>query len=95
MVISTHMDIGGIYDIYVNDQLVKTFDYYDFVRYKGLIKSVTGKTFVPTGRYGKFDCWVENITEYGRPNIRFDYKGPGSAPNNGLVIDAIEFIPAL
>jgi hypothetical protein len=94
MVISTHMDIGGIYDIYVNDQLVKTFDYYDYVRLKGLIKSVTGKTFVPTGRYNKFDCWVENITEYGRPTIRFDYKGPGSAPNNGLVIDAIEFIPA-
>ncbi|MBA4409659.1 MAG: hypothetical protein C0397_09580 [Odoribacter sp.] len=94
MVISTHMDIGGIYDIYVNNQLVKTFDWYDFVKSKGLIKSVTGKTFIPTGRYNRFDCWVENITEYGRPSIRFEYKGPGSAPNNGLVIDAIEFIPA-
>jgi len=96
MVVSTFMDIGGLYDIYVNDVLVKTFDYYDFVKTRGLIKSVDGTTtFVPVGRYNKFDCYVNNITDYGRPTIRFDYKGPGtSVPNNGLVIDVIEFIPA-
>lgn len=94
MVITTHMDIGGIYDIYVNDKLVRTFSYYDFILTKGLIRSqVTGKLFVPSGRFGKFDCLVDNITEYGRPSIRFEYKGPGNAPNNGLVIDVIEFIP--
>jgi len=96
MVVSTFMDIGGLYDIYVNDVLVKTFDYYDFVKTRGLIKSVDGTTtFVPVGRYNKFDCYVNNITDYGRPTIRFDYKGPGtSVPNNGLVLDVIEFIPA-
>ena len=94
MVVSTHMDIGGIYDIYVNDVLVKTFDYYDYVISRGLLKSVAGPTFVPKGRYNKFDFWVENITDYGRPNIRFEYKGPGKAPGNGLAIDLIEFIPA-
>jgi hypothetical protein len=94
MVVSTHMDIGGIYNIYVNDVLVKTFDYYDFVISRGLLKSVTGATFVPKGRYNKFDFWVDNITEYGRPNVRFEYKGPGNAPGNGLAIDLIEFIPA-
>lgn len=94
MVVTTHMDIGGIYDIYINNQLVKTFDYYDYVISRGLLKSVAGTTFVPKGRYNKFDCWVDNITEYGRPNIRFEYKGPGNAPGNGLVIDLIEFIPA-
>jgi hypothetical protein len=88
------MDIGGIYDIYINEKLVKTFDYYDYVISRGLLKSVTGTTFIPKGRYNKFDFWVENITEYGRPNIRFEYKGPGNAPGNGLVIDLIEFIPA-
>ncbi|MFA5329707.1 MAG: fasciclin domain-containing protein [Prolixibacteraceae bacterium] len=94
MVVSTHMDIGGIYDIYVNDILVKTFDYYDYVRSRGLIKSVTGDMFVPVGRYHKFDCYLDNITEYGRPTIRFEYKGPGSGiPNNGLVLDVIEFLP--
>lgn len=94
MIITTHMDIGGLYNIYVNDQLVHTFNYYDYIRLKGLIKSVTGKTFTPTGRYNKFDCWVENITDYGRPKIRFEYKGPANVPGNGLVIDAIEFVPA-
>jgi hypothetical protein len=88
------MDIGGLYNIYVNDQLVHTFNYYDYIRLRGLIKSVTGKTFTPTGRYNKFDCWVENITDYGRPKIRFEYKGPANVPGNGLVIDAIEFVPA-
>jgi len=95
VVVSTHMDIGGIYDIYINDQLVKNFDYYEYVRTRGLLKSVTGATFIPKGRYNKFDFYIDNITEYGRPNIRFDYKGPGSAPGNGLVIDLIEFIPEI
>ena len=94
MVVTTHMDIGGIYDIYVNDKLVRTFDYYDYVRSRGLIKSVTGATFIPVGRYNKFDCYVDNITDFGRPSIRFEYKGPGtSIPGNGLVLDVIEFIP--
>lgn len=100
MVVYTFMDIGGIYDIYVNDVLVKHFDYYDYVRTRGLIKSVTGITFVPTGRYNKFDCYVVDpvtkeslITEYGKPTVRFEYTGPGNAPANGLVIDVIKFIP--
>lgn len=100
-VVYTHMDIGGIYDIYINDVLVTTFNYYNYVRSRGMIKSVTGITFVPTGRYNKFDFWVEHpvskdpiITDYGQPTIRFEYKGPGTGiPNNGLVIDVIKFHP--
>src|SRR5690606_30081774 len=42
MAVSTHMDIGGIYDIYVNDELVKTFDYYAYIQGRGIIFSVTG-----------------------------------------------------
>lgn len=96
MVVTTHMDIGGLYNIYIDDQLVKTFDYYEYVKTRGLIKSVTGATFVPTGRYNKFDCYVDNITQYEKPTIRFEYKGPGtSVPQNGLVIDVIEFLPVL
>jgi hypothetical protein len=94
MVVGTHMDIGGIYDIFINDELVKTFDYYDFVRYRGLMFSVTGARYLPVGRFNKFDMYVENIYDYGRPIIRFEYKGPGLAPSNGLVIDYVEFIPA-
>ena len=93
MVISTHMDIGGIYDIYVNGQLVKTFDYYAYIQGRGIIFSVTGERYIPRGRFNKFDMYVENIEEYGSAKIRIDYKGPGLVANNGLVIDYIEFIP--
>ncbi len=93
MVVNTHMDIGGIYDIYVNDELVSTFDYYTFVRFRGLNFSVTGARYLPVGRFNKFDMYVDNIPDYSRPKIRFEYKGPGFAPSNGLVIDYVEFIP--
>lgn len=106
MVITTHMDIGGIYDIYVNNVLVKNFDYYLYVRGRGIISSVDGTKFTPLakggGRYNRFDCYLvddagENvIKEYGKAIIRFEYKGPStSVANNGLVIDLIEFIPVL
>lgn len=101
MVVTTHMDIGGIYDIYVNDVLVKNFDYYLYVKGRGIITSDDKITkYAPLtaggGRYNRFDCFVDNITEYGKAVIRFEYKGPGTAiPNNGLAIDVIEFIPAL
>jgi hypothetical protein len=102
MVVTTHMDIGGLYDIYVNDVKVTSFDYYLYVRNRTIITSVDGVTrFTPLtaggGRYNKFDCWVDlTNTEYGKAKIRFEYMGPStSVPNNGLVIDAIQFIPAL
>ena len=95
MAISTHMDIGGIYDIYVNDVLVKTFDYYAFVTGRGIIFSVTGARYINRGRFNKFDMYVDNIKEYGSAKIRIDYKGPGLVPSNGLVIDFIEFIPVI
>jgi hypothetical protein len=94
MVVNTHMDIGGIYDIFIDDELVKTFDYYDFVRWRGLSFSVTGERYLPVGRFNRFDMYVDNIEEYSRPRIRFEYKAPGFVPSNGLVIDYVEFIPA-
>jgi uncharacterized surface protein with fasciclin (FAS1) repeats len=93
MAVSTHMDIGGIFDIYVNDELVKTFDYYEYVRGRGIIFSVTGKRYIPRGRFNLFDMYVDNIEVYGSAKIRFEYKSPGFVASNGLVIDFIEFIP--
>ncbi len=92
--IATHMDFGGIYDIYVNDVLVRTFDYYDYLLGRGVIRSVTGERFKPRGRFNSFDMWVENLSEYGRAKIKIDYRGPSLVANNGLVIDYIRFIPA-
>jgi uncharacterized surface protein with fasciclin (FAS1) repeats len=94
MVVRTHMDIGGIYDIYVNDELIRTFDYFDYVRYRGVLPSVTGDRFIPEGRFNRFDMYVDNITEFGKAKIKFEYKGPGNAPSNGLIIDYIDFVPA-
>lgn len=95
MVVSTHMDIGGIYNIYVNDQLVKTFDYYDYIRFRGILTSVTGERYLPRGRFNRFDMYVDNIVEYGSAKIKFEYAGPSNmVPTNGFVIDYIEFKPA-
>jgi uncharacterized surface protein with fasciclin (FAS1) repeats len=96
MVVSTHMDIGGVYKIYVNDILVKTFDYYAFISGRGIITSVTGERYLPRGRFNRFDMYVDNIVEYGSAKIKFEYTGPGTlVPNNGFVIDFIEFKPAI
>ncbi len=95
MAVSTHMDIGGVYDIYVNDELVKTFDYYAYIQGRGVIFSVTGNRFIPRGRFNKFDMYVDNIDRYGSAKIRFEYKSPGFVASNGLVIDLIEFIPVI
>ncbi|MFH0756746.1 MAG: fasciclin domain-containing protein [Bacteroidota bacterium] len=93
MVVSTNMDYGGIYDIYVNGELATTFDYTEFLLYRGVIYGVTGERYLPDGRYNKFDMLVENIDSYDRVDIKFEYMGPGNVANNGLVMDALEFIP--
>jgi hypothetical protein len=93
MVVNTNMNYGGIYDIYVNDELVRTFDYYDFVRFRQYNFSVTGERYAPNGNLNRFDMWVENIKEYGPAKIRFEYKGPGFVGDNGFLIDYISFIP--
>ncbi len=93
MVFRTHMNVGGIYNIYVNDLLVKTIDYYDYVLNRGIYYSVTGKRYLPQGAYNKFDCWIENLAEYGKAKIKIEYAGPSSVLYNGLVLDYIDFIP--
>ena len=100
MEVLTKTDIGGLYNIYVNGVLLKrfpadiySFDYYAFVPLRGIIKSVAGTNLVSKGQYNRFDFYVDNIKDYGNPVIKFDYMGPGRTPNNGLVIDAIYFIP--
>lgn len=95
MVIRTHMDIGGLYDFYINDELVSSFDYYKYVLYRGVLPSVVpGQRYIPEGRFNRFDMYVENLMEYGPAKMRIEYKGPSTfVPNNGLVIDYIEFKP--
>ncbi|HPR31340.1 MAG TPA: fasciclin domain-containing protein [Prolixibacteraceae bacterium] len=94
MLVRTHMDYGGIYDIYVNDVLVKTIDYYDFTRMRGVVPSVVpGVNHVKFGRFIKFDFWVENITEYGAVTVKFEYKGPTNIKGSALFLDYFELLP--
>jgi len=94
MVVRTHMNIGGIYNIYVNNELVKTFDYYDYILMRGLYFGVSGVVYQPEGSFNMFDCWVESIYEYGKAVVRFEYIEPGNVQTKGLVIDYIDFIPS-
>lgn len=93
VVVRTQMDIGGKYDIYTNNKLARSFDFYDYVRYRGSSQCSDPIRFAQEGRFNRFDFWMENQTEYGQAVLRFEYKGPSSVTGNGLVIDYIEFIP--
>jgi hypothetical protein len=94
MVFRTIMRVGGVFDIYVNNQLIRTFDYAEYNVNRGIIYSVTGKRYIPTAEgYNKFDCWLENLAVYGKAKVRIEYKGPSTLSLNGLIIDYIDFIP--
>jgi len=93
MVVRTNMNVGGIYEIYLNDELVATIDYYDYVLNPWFYWSVTGDRYKPSGAYNKWDCWLNNTREYGEAVLKFVYKEPNNVLSNGLVIDYIDFIP--
>jgi hypothetical protein len=94
MVVGTNMNVGGIYNIYVNDELVRTMDWGDYLQMSGLLWSVTGtKRYLPNGTYNKFDCFVDNTAEYGKTRVRFEFVEPGRVLHKGLAIDNLEFIP--
>lgn len=94
--VRTHMRIGGIYDIYVNDVLFRTFDYQEFKQNFDVMPSVVeGEWYLPDrSNLNSFDMLVDNITEYGPATIRFEYRGPGEVLSNGFLIDYISFKPA-
>jgi uncharacterized surface protein with fasciclin (FAS1) repeats len=93
MIVRTQMYVGGIYDIYVNDELVLSIDYYHYAINWEMWRSVTGEWFLPEGPYNRFDCWVDKKNEYGNTKVKFVYREPGNVQNNGLVIDYIDFVP--
>ncbi|MBN2775127.1 MAG: fasciclin domain-containing protein [Prolixibacteraceae bacterium] len=93
MVVRNYYNIGGVYDVYVNDELVRTIDYTDYQKYRGIYFSVTGERVNRIDEYNIFDCFVD-IKQYGKATIRLDYRNGGSGiPLPGFSIDYIEFIP--
>ncbi len=93
-VVRTVMRVGGVFDIYVNNELVKTFDYRVYQLNGGIINSVIpGKRYSPEALgYNKFDFWIDNLEEYGKAKIRIEYRGPSTLTINGLAIDYIQFV---
>jgi hypothetical protein len=92
-VMGTNTNLGGIFNIYINDVLVKNFDWYYYVLNKDVYKSVTGKRYATKNGFNIIDCWVDNIEEYGKTKVKFEYTGPGKVLNNGFSLDYLEFIP--
>jgi hypothetical protein len=94
-VFRTVMRVGGVFEIYVNDELVRTFDYAQYNLNGGIINSVVpNKRYLPQPLgYNRFDLWVDNLQEYGSAKIRIEYKGPSTLSINGLVLDYIQFVP--
>lgn len=87
--------LGGIYDIYVNDNLVRTFDYGTEISTYYVVNSVIpNKKYFPKYGWTKFDFWVDVLDEYNEAVISIVYRGPGNALSNGLGLDYIEFVPA-
>jgi hypothetical protein len=94
MIVRTNTLLGGIYNVYVNDVLVKNFDYYYYTAKKDVYTSVTGKRYSTKSGFNIFDCWVDGIlTEYGKAKIKFEYTGPGKVLYNGFSVDCIDFVP--
>jgi len=93
MVVRTHMYVGGVFDIYVNDELVMTMDWYDYVINRGVWFSAAGGVYRPEAAYNRFDCFIQNKLEYGQTWIKFVYREPGKVQSKGLVIDYIDFVP--
>ena len=100
MVVGTNINIGGIWDIYVNDVHVKrgnrehTMSWNEYQQQGGMIWSVTGRwRYFPTATYNKFDAFVDNQAEYGKTRIRFEWIGPGNVLHKGLAIDNLYFMP--
>jgi len=83
---------SGLFAIYVNDVYIGEFESNKF---RSTVESVTGEYFRPNEGFNRKDFWVENLSEFGDVNIRFEYLGPGREENNGLNIDYVKLIPAI
>lgn len=96
MVVRTNINYGGIYDVYMNDQLIRTMDYHDYylIDYRWYYYSVTGGRYFPQPQgYHKWDAWAINEKPYGETTLRFEYQGPSALVTPALLIDYIDFIP--
>ena len=82
---------SGIYQVYVNDELIREYDLFNL---RQTVFSVLGSTYYfPVNGFNAFDALVENAAEFGDIKIKLVYKAPGFASLNGFNIDYISLIP--
>jgi hypothetical protein len=95
MVVRSNITLGGIFDVYMNDVLIRTIDFWDFNHGDGIyfFSSVTGDYYFPKNGFCSWDAWAINENDYGNATVRFEYRGPGEISTQGLAIDYIDFIP--
>jgi hypothetical protein len=99
MVVKSHRNFGGIYEVYLNNELIRTIDYHDFFTstYRYYYLSVTGDRIYYDNlhpEYVKWDAFATNTQPYGDATLTFKYIGPAEtvlAP--ALLLDYIDFIP--
>lgn len=86
---------SGVYEIYANDSLIRTFD--TFRLRQSVVKADKTGYYRPDNGNNRFDAYIENMTEFGNMRIKIKYAGPGGTstitPLNGLSIDFISIIP--
>lgn len=84
---------SGLFAVYVNG--VK-LGQYDTNNLRLTVISVTGERFSPSSSgFNRKDFWVNNISDYGDVNVKFEYLGSGGSATNGFNIDYVELIPVL
>lgn len=93
-VIGTKPIAGGIYNIYINEVLMRTFDYNEYAIWRQALPSKAGGRYVTDSKgFSKFDFWVENISQFGDVTVRFEYLGPGKSSDVRLMLDNIRLVP--
>jgi hypothetical protein len=94
MVWRTQYRISGVFSVYINGVKVllglDQLEEFDTIELIDGFYSVTGIKFYPDSKgFCDVDAWVENLTDYGNVDIRFEYQSPGFGFENGLSIDYI------
>lgn len=84
---------SGVFKIFVNDVEVGQYDTYNL---RLPLISVTGDVIYrpSSAGFNTVDFWVENITEFGDVNIRFEFVESGASTVDGFIIDYVSLIPS-
>ncbi|MBN2772687.1 MAG: fasciclin domain-containing protein [Prolixibacteraceae bacterium] len=95
VVFGIYYNIGGVFNIYINDQLVNTTDYRYYHLYQGIYYSnITGERVNHNNKFTLYDFKIDNIENMERVKVKIEYIGHGfGLSKDGFAIDYIRFIP--